>query len=108
MRQAVVWSLLVVMLVSAGCATDKRTYYWASSKGTFYPVEAKLERIIERSDASGRKTPPGILAEYGYVYFERGEMESAVYYFEREAREWPESAEFMKKMIERAKAGGDS
>lgn len=108
MRRGAACTLMVLMLASIGCASDTRTYYWATSKGTFEPTEAKLKRVIETSDASGRKIAPGILAEYGYFFFDRGDMGSAVRYFEREAKEWPESEAFMKRMIERARSEGGS
>ena len=115
--------LVALALTGVGCASDSRTYYWSSYQWDSYSgpafgrsragpetkkFEATLERIIERSDAAGRRTPPGVLAEYGYLFFKRGEMESAVRYFEREAREWPESAAFMNRMIEQAKQGSGS
>ena len=117
--RAVVWSLVALTLVSVACATDKRTYYWSSHQRDLSRVhrddpetakkfEATLLSIIKKSDASGRRAPPGTLAEYGYFLFQRGEMESAIYYFEREAREWPESSALMEGMIGRARGGSGS
>ena len=119
-----VWLVAAVALTSVGCASDDRTYYWSSYQHDFYesiprhvkddpekeskPFQATLKRIIEKSDASGRKTPPGLLAEYGYFLLQRGDTESAIQYFEREAREWPESAGFMQHMIERARTGAEA
>lgn len=115
--------LVALALASVGCASDNRTYYWSSYQWDSYSgpafgrsqggpdskkFERTLKRIIERSDASGRKVAPGLLAEYGYLFFRRGEVDSAVLYFEREAREWPESTAFMNRMIEQAREGSGS
>ena len=62
----------------------------------------------QRSDSSGRKIGPGILAEYGYLLLKRGETESAIPYFEREAEVWPESRVFMRWVIEQARGGSGS
>ena len=113
------WSLAALTLASIACATDKRTYYWSSHQRDLSKVqqddpetakkfEATLLRIIKKSDASDRKAPPGTLAEYGYFLFPRGAMDSAIYYFEREAREWPESSALMEGMIGRARGGSGS
>jgi hypothetical protein len=109
----------VLVLASVGCASDDRTYYWSSYQDDLYKAykspkgraddfEETLLRIIEKSDQSGRKTPPGVLAEYGYFLYQRGEFDSAIHYFEREAREWPESAVLMETMIRQAREGSES
>lgn len=99
-------------------AADKRMYYWsgyhnaiASANDTAEKVkssEAALRRLIKKSDEAGRRIAPGLLAEYGYFFFERGEFDTAIYWFEREIGEWPESAVLMKKMIRRAREGSAS
>ena len=99
-------------------AADKRMYYWSgyqhaisSANDTPEKVkssEAALLRLIKKSDEAGRRVAPGVLAEYGYFFFERGQFDTAIYWFEREIGEWPESAVLMKKMIERARQGSTS
>lgn len=99
-------------------AAEKRMYYWSgyqhaisSTNNTPEKVnssEAALRSLIKKSDEAGRRIAPGLLAEYGYFFFERGEFDTAVYWFEREIGEWPESSVLMKKMIERAREGSTS
>lgn len=111
----------LLLLANTGCATDTRTYDWSSYQWSAYSgnqinrggpkskrFEATLKRIIEQSDAAKRKPPPGVLAEYGFLFFERGEMDTAVQYFERESGEWPLSEVFMSWMIEQARGGSGS
>jgi len=118
MRWAAVVPLAALALASVGCASDTRTYYWSSYQYDLYrsyyepskakKFEATLLRIIKKSDASGRKIPPGVLAEYGYFFYQRGEFDSAIHYFEREALEWPESEVLMERVIEQAREGLES
>ncbi|GJL77494.1 MAG: hypothetical protein NPINA01_04830 [Nitrospinaceae bacterium] len=63
-------------------------------------VEA-LEEIILESEKDGN-IPPGLYAEYGYVFYEEGNYDKAVIYFQKEHAVWPESRVFMNKMIRNA------
>ncbi|MDA0197117.1 MAG: DUF4810 domain-containing protein [Bacteroidetes bacterium] len=60
-----------------------------------------LEEIILKSEDGGN-IPPGLYAEYGYVFYEEGAYEQAIIYFEKEHAVWPESRIFMNKMIRNA------
>ena len=114
----VVVAFLSLAFFSVGYAADKRMHYWSgyqhvlsSANDTPEKVkasEARLLRLIKKSDAAGRKVAPGLLAEYGYFFYERGEFTTAIYWFEREIGQWPESAVLMKKMIKRAREGTKS
>ncbi len=104
--------LAALLVATVGCGGEKRTYYWSSYQsdlraGGFGQEKSKnfeltLQRIIDSSDKSGLKPPPGVLAEYGFFFFQRDEMRTAIIYFERESLMWPESAAFMERAIERA------
>jgi hypothetical protein len=121
-RGIAVLGLALLLLASVGCGRrDTRTHYWSSYQWSAYSgnqinrggpeskrFEETLQRIIQRSDSSGRKIGPGILAEYGYLLLKRGETESAIPYFEREAEVWPESRVFMRWVIEQARGGSGS
>ncbi len=107
----------LLLLASIGCAQrSTRTHDWSGYQWSAYSgnqinrggpeskrFEETLQRIIERSDAAGRKIAPGVLAEYGYLLLKRGETESAISYFEREVEEWPESETFMTWAIAQAR-----
>ncbi len=101
--------LLVVipLLLLCGCATQK--YGWYGYDDSLYAYykhpenKAKyIERlrvIIEKAEQSNTKVPPGIYAEYGYVFDEAQDYSKAIVYFRKEEGMWPESAFFMEKMI---------
>ncbi|MDH4110153.1 MAG: DUF4810 domain-containing protein [Gammaproteobacteria bacterium] len=110
--------VVLLWLPSTGVADDQFKYYWSTYEyDLFYAntspddpekaerLEATLLKIIKQSDTSGRKPPPGILAEYGFFLYERGQTDEAIEYFEREAGQWPESRVFMERVIVSLRTG---
>ena len=109
---------LLLTLVIAGLAEAKdppRLYYWSTYEQEMFlaydqpdnedrqmKLAATLLRIIQKSDEAGRIPPPGVVAEYGYFLFQRGEYYAAIDHFRREATMWPESKTLMDRMIRRA------
>jgi len=123
MRRSRPWLIAIASLVAltfsgVGHAADASLYDWSNYERDFCrpcdepeklkAFETTLLQIIKKSDEAGRKPPPGVVAEYGYMLYERSEFDTAIDYFEREAREWPESQVLMKRMIARAREGGGS
>lgn len=103
--------LLVLLLAATGCAS-RSMYAWGKYDDALYkhyrnPGEreewvAALKTCVLEAEQEGRKTPPGLLAEYGYALLEEGNSKEAVVYFEKEKAKWPESAVLMDKMIRNA------
>jgi hypothetical protein len=100
---------------SFGCA--KTMYRWGGYDQALYDhyknpqnrdeFVAKLSGVIDEAEKSGGVVPPGCYAEYGWALYEGGRQGEAVAYFEKEAKQWPESRPFMDKLIRtvtRAKA----
>ena len=103
------WLPLLASLV-AGCASGKKQLYaWNGYDDALYALARapqdneryleRLKQIIERTETSHDKVPPGIYAEYGYALFTNGQLEDAIAYYARERDTWPESRVFMEKMI---------
>ena len=117
MKNLVVLATTLAMLASVACAGGpSRMYLWSGYQWSAYSgnqinrggpdspkFETTLKQLIAKSDASGRKPAPGILAEYGYLLLKRGDAAAAIPYFEREAREWAESEAFMRQVITQAR-----
>ena len=91
-----------------GCAAPQK-YAWNSYDSTLYgyyknPVEKEkyMERlkIIILKAEQVKKVPPGIYAEYGYMFYESKNFADAIVYFKKEYDLWPESRMFMQKMID--------
>jgi hypothetical protein len=111
MRLGVLAAVLLAASV-IGCAGRQTMYHWGSYDAALYrhyqnPNEREawitaLKTIIGEAEREGRKVPPGLYAEYGYVLLEEGSTKEAIAYFEKEKARWPESAVLMDKMIRNA------
>lgn len=101
----------------AGCATtpvQPTGFYWGTYSRTLYAYEKSpgaetleahrksLEAIIAKADTGTVKVPPGVYAELGKIYFDRGDNAEAIKWFQQEASTFPESAVLMKTLIEKA------
>ena len=104
--------LLAVAAALGGCVAPQTLYDWGGYDDRLYafhknPQERDawvegLKTIILASEERGRRVPPGIYAEYGFVLQEEGRAQEAIAYYEKEKNLWPESAFFMDKMIRNA------
>jgi hypothetical protein len=100
--------LLILLLV--GCATQEPLYYWGNYSQSLYkykktPQEETLQahktvllNIIEESGKKNKKIPPGICCEYGYILLKEGNTQQALYYFEMEEKNYPESSVFIERL----------
>ena len=98
--------LLIVIMFFTGCAVQK--YSWNNYDNVLYqhykdPTQSEiyieqLKNIVQEAELSDN-VPPGIYAEYGYTFFERGQYNDAKIYFQKEYDKWPESRVFMTKII---------
>lgn len=84
---------------------DQALYDHYESPGDREQYVETLKTIIQRAEEGG-KIPPGLYAEYGYTFYETGNYQQAVQYFQREADLWPEARLFMNKMIRNANTQG--
>ncbi|MEE2730793.1 MAG: DUF4810 domain-containing protein [Pseudomonadota bacterium] len=115
--------LLACCLVLAsltGCVAPQPSptgFYWGNYSKYFYEYKKNpneqtlkmykltLEKIIKESDVNpNRKVPPGIYAELGNIYLQQGNKDEALKWFQQEQIHYPESALFMKTMMEKAKS----
>ncbi|WP_345816866.1 DUF4810 domain-containing protein (plasmid) [Paraburkholderia sp. PREW-6R] len=106
------FSTLAVVLTVAGltaaCAPQPK-YAWGDYESSLYEhyktpgdttaFAQHLADTISKAEASGKKVPPGIYAEYGQVLLESGNSKQAAVFFEKEKTTWPESTVFMTTMI---------
>lgn len=117
--KAFLWAAGAILVLAAGCQTPRPLYYWGNYEKVMYlgyakPEKAtlefqreKLEEDIQQAEGRGLQTPPGLHAQLGYVYFQLGQVDQAVAEFAREKMAFPESTEFMNRMIAKAR-GGDA
>ncbi len=58
----------------------------------------ELYEIISKSQKKNKKPPPGICCEYGYMLLQNGRKDEAVKMFGLEAKYYPESVFFIKRL----------
>lgn len=110
------FTLIIVLLSLTGCGTTTK-YHWGSYESSLYKhyknsadqeqFSEALAITISDGERNGR-VPPGIYAEYGYLLYSAGQYVEAIPYFEKEKKAWPESIQFMDKIIENAKKGASA
>ncbi len=99
--------ILFLLFSLIGCAAHSR-YNWSSYDTKMYkhyknPAEREdfvrsLKEILDNAEPED-KVPPGVYAEYGFVMYEEGNTQQAIFYYQKEATKWPESRAFMTKLI---------
>ena len=96
-----------------GCA-EKKMYVFGDYSQTLYAYEKNhdeasleahqqvLEKIITESGKQNTPVPPGINAELGFILIKKNHPQEAVYFFQAEAKQYPESELLMKRLIQMA------
>ena len=108
-----------MILFIQGCATNKPTLYeWGSYEELIYkryanpekfsPEEQviKLESEYQIAIAKNKAVPPGFHAQLGILYFQIGKLEQAKQSFVTEEKLFPESKQFMDRLIAKISKGG--
>ncbi len=109
MRSAVL-VLVLALAPLAGCTAGRATYEWGRYESLLYDMYrrpgkadpaiqiAKLSEDIDRAQGRGRAVPPGVHAHLGYMFYLQGNLNAALGEFQTEARLYPESAKFMRRL----------
>lgn len=104
---------LAVFVASAfsACAHDKRTYHWSHYQELLYRMYkdpgaaqpevqiAKLTQDIDEAQRKGKPIPPGVHVHLGYMHYMAGHPDPALKSFEREQQLYPESKEFVSRLV---------
>lgn len=111
-------ALLLTALVS-GCAAQHKPplYRWGDYQTLIYqqyvqPGKAepniqvdKLSADIQKTQAEGKRVPPGEHAQLGYMEYQIGNANQAAAQFAIERKLYPESSVFMTTILKRLHAG---
>ena len=111
----------ILCLSMIGCA-EKKMYYFGDYSQTLYSFEKNqdeaslvahqqvLEKIITESGKQNTPVPPGIYAELGFILIKKNQPKEAIYFFQAEAKQYPESEILMKRLVQMAekREGSDS
>jgi hypothetical protein len=77
---------------------DRHLHALMKHPGELDKYGAALKARLDQ-DPDGRRVPPGLNAEYGYVLMASGRRAEAAECFTREKTRWPESTQLMDRMI---------
>jgi hypothetical protein len=99
---------IAILIVLPGCATP-RQYEWNSYDAGLYryykePASAEafrtsMEQHLKSLDEKKQRPAPGLYAELGTLYLERGDRLTAATYYRKERDAWPESRHLMDAML---------
>lgn len=121
MRISVMLSVLITSgILLGGCATKETSlYYWGSYEELIYEMYVepgsapaalqvgKLENDIQKSNALGKKIPPGFYAHLGMMYAAEGKRGLAQEALLKEKALYPEAATLVDTLLKNQKQGVD-
>jgi len=103
--------LLFLLLVPAACGTTSRgVYHWGQYEscvgeicrgGDLGEQIRRLSTDVEKAQAQGLKTPPGVRLQLGWLYAQTGNPEAARIELEAERELYPESATIVGRLLAR-------
>lgn len=105
-------SLCAAFLLGGCVATQKPLYQWDAYPAQVYghfkgespdAQAAALELQLQKIQANGTATPPGLHAHLGMLYSKLGKDDQMVEQLEREKAEFPESGPFMDRLLSQVK-----
>jgi len=104
--------VLLMILIIQGCTTNKQALYeWGSYENLIYQSYAtpgkqsleeqaiKLEAEYQIALSKNKALPPGFHAHLGLLYFQSGKIDLAQQSFITEEKLFPESKQFMDRLI---------
>ena len=100
--------IVVVTLALAACV--QRIYDWNNYDANLYryykdPTSAEKFRVgmeahLKELEEKKQRPAPGLYAELGTLYLERGDRSTAAIYYAKERDAWPESRYLMDTMLQ--------
>ena len=100
--------LFLPLLMISGC-TPTGLYYWGDYEESLYQryiendseqAENYVRETLEEA-VSEKRVPPGLYADYGFMFYQRGNKNAAIDFFEKEKKLFPESSVLMSTLIEK-------
>jgi hypothetical protein len=99
--------IVLPMIFLTGCV--ETLFHWGEYENSLIEryvdkditqTEAHLKELITEAESTQKRVPPGIYADYGFMLYKRGDKSSAIDYFEKEKKLYPESSFFIVKLTE--------
>jgi len=110
MKKITVILTTLVIISLYGCGPN-RMYHYGDYSSTLYDYRkdsngenlarhiSEMESIVAESKEEGKRVPPGLYGEMGYMYMKTNKKGKAVEYFNLEKTLYPESRVLMDRMI---------
>lgn len=108
-------AVVVFALSVVGCATRPPLYKWGGYDELLYQsykspdrteaMRVGLEAHLAVLEKERAMVPPGMYAEVGTIYLERGDKLTAIAYYKKERETWAESKTLMDSMIKSLEGG---
>jgi len=97
---------IIITILASGC-TSSTNYKWGNYEQNifdYYHEPSKRDEVISSHLAmvngeSTQKLAPGMYAEAGTFYLERGDRQNAIFFYMKEKEAWPESAQLMDALV---------
>lgn len=112
-ERAILAGAAMAAALACGCAQQPLIYRWGVYEELVYEMYAKpgkadpgtqvarLSEDIARTQAEGKRVPPGVHAHLGYMYYLQGNSDAAYQEFATERELFPESATFVDGILRR-------
>lgn len=99
--------VMAMVILSSGCARglyqwdgyNTRLYNYYENPSSAEEFIAALETHLNRLHSTGKKPAPGLHAELGTLYLQKGDRHKALEHYTSERDTWPESKRMMSALI---------
>lgn len=101
----------VVVLAISSCTTPKTLYSWYDYEDATYQYSKKsteelhvkmleeYKKVIDKQKGTRGMVPPGLYAEYGYLFCKSGKKEEGLSFLKKEIELYPESEKYISRII---------
>mgnify|MGYP002628311435 CR=1 FL=1 len=102
---------LIVVVAFCSCSAPKGLYTWNKYEKASYNYLKKADEksaetiiveynnVINKQKGTRKTTPPGMLADYGFLLIQQGQMEEGKLNLKREMALYPESKIFIDRIL---------
>ncbi len=96
----------ILLSTLGGCASQQGLYHWGDYEDALYQqqrspeeLEAYITQLTTVVSHQGKVIAPGLYAELGTAYLHAGNVEQAIFWYQKEQVQWPESQVLMEALI---------
>ena len=79
---------------------DNSLYQYYKDPSTAEAFRVNMEKAVHEIETAKGRVPPGLYAEIGTLYLQKGDRQGAAGWYKKERSAWPESTAFMTALID--------